>query len=180
MSDGRENPWRTWYEAARRPAVDAALGDLYRRLADEIEQRGPTCWISGRCCNFDDYGHRLYVTGLEAAWMWRYLDDAARQRLVDADDPANGSGCPFQIDRLCRVHALRPLGCRIFFCDPGARDWQNPVYERLLNALRQLHEQHDLAYRYLEWRQALAAVRSQLADGVKPAPDDAGRTSGLQ
>ncbi len=31
--------------------------------------------------------------------------------------------------------------------------------ERLMTGLRQLHEQHAIPYRYLEWRAALRLVR---------------------
>ena len=50
----------------------------------------------------------------------------------------------------------RPLGCRVFFCQQGTEDWQHELYERFLARLKALHEQYDVAYRYLEWRAALA------------------------
>lgn len=40
--------------------------------------RGPVCWASGRCsCNFEKFGHRLYVTALETAWCVTQLSNAA-------------------------------------------------------------------------------------------------------
>ena len=154
--------WHAWRDAGRDPKVDQQLRALYDELAADIAGRAPTCWISGRCCKFETYGHRLYITGLEVAWLIDRLDDASIKRLRDAPLPEL-DGCPFQVEGLCSVHALRPLGCRIYFCDPEAQDWQNPVYESFLDRLRAMHEQHHIDYRYLEWRHALHEARAALA-----------------
>lgn len=114
-----------------------------------------TCARSGRCCHFDRFGHRLYVTALEIAWLVRQLPDEAI-RTIDRQALATTDGCPFQRDRLCSVHALRPLGCRVFLCDRSTEADQNRLYEGYLADLRHLHDQHDIAYRYIEWRAGLA------------------------
>ncbi len=141
--------WRSWREAARAAAVDAALRQLYDDLARAVERRGARCWLSGRCCHFDAYGHRLYVTGLEVAWV---LEQEGTPPV--AAEP--GAACPYQSERQCTIHASRPLGCRIFFCQEGTEDWQQALYERKLAQLRTLHEQFKVPYRYMEW---LAALR---------------------
>ena len=150
--------WRAWTDAAAAGPVHAALDELYGRLGREIERRGPTCWLSGKCCKFDSYGHRLYATGLEIAWLLRQLDAPGLARLQGADLPGL-DGCPFQQGGLCTAHALRPLGCRVYFCDPTAEPWQNELYERFLGDLRNHHESHGIPYRYMEWRQGLAEAR---------------------
>ena len=61
----------------------------------------------------------------------------------------------FQAGGLCTVHAIRPMGCRVFFCQQGTEDWQRDLYEKYLNDLRALHDAHGVPYRYLEWRSAL-------------------------
>jgi len=151
-------PWAELFAAAGRSDVDAALRALYEAIGRDIADRNPTCWLSGKCCHFETYGHRLYVTALEAAWLIRQLDDAQSTALTDTD-PTGLDGCVFQVNNLCSVHAARPLGCRVFFCDPSA-DWQNEVYERHLRSLRDLHEQLDVPYCYMEWRTALNEARS--------------------
>jgi Fe-S-cluster containining protein len=153
------DPWLAWRDAGRDPRVDQQLRALYDDLAAEIARRAPTCWISGRCCKFETYAHRLYITALEVAWLIDRLDDASLQRLREANLPGM-DGCPFQLEGLCSVHATRPLGCRIYFCDPAAQHWQNPVYESFLDRLRALHAQHHIDYRYLEWRAALNEARA--------------------
>lgn len=154
--------WRRWAAAAATPEIDAALRRCYDDLAADIARRSPTCWISGKCCKFHSHGHLLYVTGLEIAWTVRRLDSSAMHRLKDFDPPG-ADGCPFQIDKMCSIHAIRPLGCRIYYCDPAAKEWQNPVYEMFLNRLRSLHDQQGLEYRYMEWREGLRQARSIMA-----------------
>lgn len=152
--------WGSWAAAAADPAIDAALRAIYDALGQEIDRRSPTCWLSGNCCKFDSYGHRLYVTGLEIAWMLQRLDTPGRARLADAVIP--GDGCPFQAEKLCTIRDLRPLGCRLFYCDPTAEPWMNEVYEQFLSQLRALHERHHLPYGYMEWRQGLAEARDTI------------------
>ena len=159
LTDEDRRRWRRWFEAASRGDVDAALRRLYAELDREVAAHNPTCWISGKCCRFDAYGHRLYATGLEIAWLIRQLDATGRDRLDAAELPAM-DGCPFQVDRLCSVHADRPVGCRVYFCDPAAQHWQSETSERHLAALRALHDRHALPYAYMEWRAALAEARA--------------------
>ncbi len=159
LSDDDVALWRHWCKAAKRPAVSAALHDLYAQLDAAVADRAPTCWSSGKCCSFDAYGHRLYVTALEIAWMLPSVP------LPPTLPPLTGP-CVFQVDRLCSVHRLRPLGCRVFFCQQGTQDWQRELYEDFLRRLRDLHESHRLEYRYLEWRSGLRACMETL-DGTK-------------
>ncbi|MHB1155800.1 MAG: CxxCxxCC domain-containing protein [Phycisphaerales bacterium] len=145
--------WRQWLAAcAAGGEADVSLRELYGRMDADIAARSPTCWLSGKCCHFDEYGHLLYVTGLEIAWVVgrtpgaRGLTPAAKHESRD---------CPYQNGKLCQVHAVRPLGCRIFYCDPAAQGWQHEMYERYLGELRMLHDRLGLTYRYMEWRAGL-------------------------
>src|SRR5947207_7088495 len=60
--------------AAPRPEVRAAVADLYADLQAEIDARRPLCTASGRCCHFDAFGHRLFVTTMELAAFVHALD----------------------------------------------------------------------------------------------------------
>jgi len=161
--------WRGWWHDAGRPEVDAALSALFVRIDADVAAGNPVCEISGRCCRFDAYGHRLYVTCLEIAWLMRHLNTAARDRLAAAPLPAM-SGCPFQVGRLCCVRDIRPLGCRLFFCDPAAEVWLNDLHEHYLGDLRRLHELRSINYRYIEWRSGLAEARTALAPSLLEHP----------
>jgi len=184
--------------ASARPDVRDAVEQVYRELADEVARRRPLCVVSGRCCRFEEYGHRLFVTTGELATFLHGLQQggqpgmggrasvraagstggaalAARKDGSDGASPSrslplavttwDGTGCPFQVARLCGVHALRPFGCRIFFCDATATRWQNDAYETFHARLKHLHEQLDLPYFYIEWRQALRALIPELGPG---------------
>ncbi len=147
--------------ASRRPDVSDEIGRIYAELAAEIETRRPVCIVSGRCCRFEEYGHRLFATTMELGAFYRGLiglGQPERERLSAAMLAWDGSGCPFQISRLCGVHGIRPFGCRVYFCDSTAQQWQQDVYERLHGKLKQAHEKLGVPYFYVEWRQALGIM----------------------
>ena len=136
--------------AAGRADVRVAVECLYQHLQDAIDLRRPVCATSGRCCRFEEFGHRLYVTTMELA---AFVASADRP-----GTPCDGTGCPFQAERLCTVHAHRPFGCRVFFCDASSTDWQQEQYERFHERLKRMHEEFGVPYRYVEWRDALRAL----------------------
>ena len=143
--------------ALRQPDACAAVRDAYARLQLEIDRRKPVCVASGKCCHFESYGHRLYVTTLELAAF--KLDIQSTSPVVVAKGlPVITEGCPLQVGKLCGVHAIRPFGCRIFFCDPAATAWQQEQYELFHQELKQLHERFGVSYFYVEWRAGLAAL----------------------
>lgn len=147
-------------DAAQRPQVLLRVREIYERLAAEVERRRPICVLSGRCCRFDEYGHRLYVTTLELAAFIRECRDRAAPVISETS-----GGCPFQVGKMCGVHPIRPLGCRIFFCDATATEWQHEMYEQFHGELKRLHEELGVPYVYVEWRSALSAVG---LDGLLP------------
>ena len=135
-------------QAPTRPEIRDAVARVYTDLQREIDARKPICNASGRCCHFEEFGHRLYVTTIELA---------AFVALLPTDQPTtpNPVGCPFQLHGLCSVHTIRPFGCRVFFCDSTSDDWQHQQYERFHGELKRLHEEFGIPYQYLEWRDAL-------------------------
>jgi hypothetical protein len=148
--------------AAARADVAAAVADIYATVSAAVDARRPACVASGRCCHFDAYGHDLFVTTLELAAFVRELR---------ATPVANPAGCPFQVGKLCGVHAIRPFGCRLFYCDPTAQQWQQDLYERLHADLRRLHALMGVDYFYVEWRRALAALGLDGRASIPPFSD---------
>lgn len=153
---------RRWYEAAGQPHIDTAIRDLYRSISQEIALRQPTCIASGRCCRFEQYGHRLYTTGLETAWCLRQVPSPIG--VGDVDRAREDGTCPFLSNNLCTAHAIKPMGCRVYFCDPTAKKWQNELYERCHHTLIEIHESNGLPYHYGEWRALLRTCVPLLAD----------------
>jgi Fe-S-cluster containining protein len=151
-----------WLAAAGDERIAAELEGVYEFVAAAIESRGPACWASGRCCNFEAAGHRLYVTGLEAAYTLARLPTGTTGVPPVALTPdalsaalARG-GCPFQLANLCGIHAIKPLGCRVYFCDRSAQQWQEELSESMLAQIRAIHARHAIEYRYAEWCRMLA------------------------
>ena len=142
-------------EACEREDVLAAVRALYSDVQAEIDVRRPLCLVSGRCCRFEEYGHRLFVTTAELA---AFAHDLKHVTIAGAGHAWDGTGCPFQSNKICGVHTIRPFGCRMFFCDATAAEWQNEVYERFHARLKRLHEVLGVPYFYVEWRRALAAL----------------------
>ena len=142
-----------WLAAATNPAIASELEAVYTLISDQIEARRPLCEVSGRCCNFEKHGHRLYVTGLEAAYTVAKRQELGQQHTRDDVAQARARGdCPFLVDKMCSAHAIKPLGCRVYFCDPTAQDWQQELSERTLDMVRTIHDRHQIPYRYGEWR----------------------------
>ena len=147
---------------AARVDVRAPVENVYLALQDAIDLRKPICSASGRCCRFEEYGHRLFVTTMEMAAFIAQID----RPLVPVE--WSGMGCPFQLKGLCDVHRIRPFGCRVFFCDETSVKWQAEQYERLHRELKRLHEELCVPYFYVEWRAALAAMNHHASECAPP------------
>lgn len=149
------------YRAAKRPEVVAAVGELYAEMDRRIAEHAPVCWNKGECCRFGQYGHRLYVTALEAAYYLAYRADGDAAGLAVADwSLLEQQTCPHAVAGRCHARSQRPLGCRVFYCDPAAQGWQGPMTEEYLGRLRKLHEDLEVPYFYADWLTVLAALRS--------------------
>jgi Fe-S-cluster containining protein len=105
------------------------------------------------------------VSGLETALTVRERRLAGAPPDLAAVERARAAGtCPFlRDDRLCGAHDRRPLGCRVYFCDREAAEWQSALYERTHRAIVDVHERFGLPYSYGEWRDQLEAVISSFA-----------------
>jgi hypothetical protein len=114
--------------------------ELYREVDAEVKAAGPVCVASGRCCRFKDYGHVLFLSNLEA--------DVLLHGAPPYDRPVSPDFCPFQHDKLCTAREPRPLGCRIYFCDPSYQDAMHAITEKALGRLKALAGEHGVEWRY--------------------------------
>jgi hypothetical protein len=122
-------------------SLHVALLDLYREVDAEVAAEGPRCDASGRCCRFKEYGHTLFLSGLEA--------DLLLAQAPPFERPVTAEFCPFQKGTLCTARAPRPLGCRVYFCDPTYQERSHEITEKYLRRLKELS-----AARGCEWRYA--------------------------
>ena len=88
--------------------------ELYREVDEAVAAAGPVCVASGRCCRFKEYGHVLFLSNLEA--------DVLLAEAPPSEPPATPDFCPFQKENLCTARRPRPLGCRIYYCDPSYQE----------------------------------------------------------
>jgi hypothetical protein len=114
--------------------------ELYREVDAAVAAEGPVCLASGRCCRFKEYGHVLFLSNLEA--------DVLLAGAPSYDQPVSADFCPFQKDRLCTAREPRPLGCRVYFCDPTYQDAASRISEQFLKRLKELADANGLPWQY--------------------------------
>jgi Fe-S-cluster containining protein len=121
--------------------------ELFRRVraiysdADAaVAGAGPRCDASGRCCRFAEWGHVLFLSHLEAEVL---LADAPAY-----PQPVSADACPFQVEKLCTAREPRPLGCRVYFCDPAYQERGQEIMENALRRLKELADEAGAGWRY--------------------------------
>jgi hypothetical protein len=114
--------------------------ELYREVDRAVAEAGPVCVASGRCCQFKEYGHVLFVSNLEA--------DVLLAGAPAYERPVSPDFCPFQKDRLCTTREPRPLGCRVYYCDPSYQETGNQITETYLRRLKELARVFGVEWRY--------------------------------
>lgn len=124
------------------PRLKSGLLQIYEDLAHDLNQLAPVCDLSGRCCRFKEYGHRLYLTRTEAELL---LEEG-----LPAGATVNEDGCPFQQGLLCTAREKRPFGCRVYYCDPRYAGRAEQLSEKYLAQLRVLHDQTNTPWEYGE------------------------------
>jgi hypothetical protein len=113
---------------------------LYEEVDREVAAAGPVCVASGRCCRFKEYGHTLFLSNLEA--------DVLLAGAPPYDRPVTPDFCPFQKGNLCTARGPRPLGCRVYYCDPAYQETAGRISETYLRRLKELAEAHGVPWRY--------------------------------
>ena len=136
--------------------------ELYHEVDREVAAAGPVCVASGRCCRFKEYGHTLFVSNLEA--------DVLLASAPPYEGPVSPDFCPFQVDNLCTARGPRPLGCRVYFCDPAYQETGEALSEQYIRRLKALADEFGLPWRYAPLHAFLneAATDSDSIRGLTP------------
>src|SRR5215471_15396147 len=113
---------------------------LYREVDQAVLAAGPVCIASGRCCHFKEYGHVLFLSNLEA--------EVLLAGAPPYEQPVSADFCPFQKEKLCTAREPRPLGCRVYFCDPAYQETGKRISEEYLQRLKSLADEHGIPWRY--------------------------------
>jgi Fe-S-cluster containining protein len=128
--------------------------DRVRQIYDQIDtaKRNSTalagkCSACGKCCSFESFGHRLYITPPE-------LDYLAFHIGKENIRPMKNGCCPFNENGKCSVYDYRFASCRIFCCT-GDKNFQSQLIESALADLKQLCVEFELPYNYRQLTEVL-------------------------
>lgn len=122
------------------PAMRDGLLTIYDALDADVRRAGPVCDLSGRCCRFREYGHTLFISRTEAELLL--------EKGIPEGAAIDDAGCPFQQGTICTARERRPLGCRVYFCDPGYAGRGEELSEQYIGQLKELHRAEDVDWDY--------------------------------
>jgi Fe-S-cluster containining protein len=120
--------------------IIAAVADVYRWIAEQTGEN--SCHACGKCCDFEAYGHRLYVSTPEIIYLESRI---GRENMP----PMQSSACPWRRQDKCTIHQHRFAGCRIFFCK-GDPQKQSEISEEAIKRLKKICDDFSLTYRYAQ------------------------------
>ncbi len=122
---------------------------IYQLLQEQLNE-SQLCAACGQCCDFEAFGHRLYLTTPELVYFAHYVGQPLK--------PMTEGVCPYRIDGQCSVYPYRFAGCRIFQCK-GNAERQSELTEATLIQFKRLCEQYQLEYHYCDLKNALKTHR---------------------
>lgn len=131
-------------------AIVKAVAQIYDWLQSEIHAHRHllgSCQACGRCCDFEHFDHRLYVTTPELLYLAANLEPANIE-------PMRTGRCPYNIGDKCSIYPHRFAGCRISYCR-GERDVQGSLSEAVMKRFKTLCRQWKVPYRYVDLPTAL-------------------------
>lgn len=128
-----------------------AVERLYSQLEATLSSSPMPCKACGQCCDFESFGHRLFLTPPELIYFQAGL---AQNNILLL--PMTTGVCPYRNGSKCSVYPWRFAGCRIFNCT-GDADLQSRLSEEIIDQMKNLCLRHALSYRYLDLKTALNA-----------------------
>jgi Fe-S-cluster containining protein len=131
--------------------VDEIYNWLDLQISSHSDLAG-ICDACGRCCNFESFDHRLFVTTPEVMYL--------SAKLCGKDiKPMTTSRCPYQTDGKCTVYKSRFAGCRIFCCKAD-KDFQSSLSESAIKKFKSLCTKFQIPYRYTDLATTLSDMAS--------------------
>ena len=130
--------------------IVGAVAEVYAFIDSRVAETDSACNACGKCCDFDSYDHRLFVTTPELVYFAFHISP-------DSIKPMPRGLCPYNIKGVCSVHPHRFAACRIFSCT-GDVDAQSRLSEAALAKLKSICEQSNLPYQYVDLKAALSRI----------------------
>ena len=132
-------------------AVRNEITNLYEALDAQLRILEATCRACGDCCDLNRFGHELWLSNLELA----YLLDSAKP----GSTPADGV-CPYRLDGKCTARVGRALGCRVFHCNLDAASMES-ITEAYLEKMKKIATAHGIDIEYGELMSSLSNYMAQ-------------------
>jgi Fe-S-cluster containining protein len=133
----------------KRKEIVRQVSDIYKWLDEQLRQKPAAgiCAVCGKCCDFESFGHRLFVTTPEIIYFVEKVGSADIKQMTSAR-------CPYQLDDKCTVYQHRFAGCRIFFCK-GDAAFQSDLTETVVKKFKTICDEFNIPYQYVDLPTAL-------------------------
>jgi Fe-S-cluster containining protein len=121
------------------------VAEIYNWLDSQINEHSNLagrCDVCGRCCNFESFDHRLFVTTPEVMYLSARMGGKSIK-------PMTTSRCPYQTDGKCAIYNFRFAGCRIFCCKANT-DFQSSLSESAIKKFKSLCTEFQIPYHYTD------------------------------
>lgn len=125
--------------------IAKSVQEVYNWIDQQIAQDPASCDACGKCCNFDAYDHRLFVTSPEMIYFASKIADPK---------PMTKGYCPYLVEGKCQTHESRFAGCRIFLCTADT-DMQGCLSEQALEKFKDICQKFNIDYYYTDLKTAL-------------------------
>jgi len=126
------------------------VGRVYSWLDAQIRDHPAAagrCDGCGKCCDFESFDHRLFVTPPELMYLAAKLEGERVKAMPTGR-------CPYNIVIACSIYEYRFAGCRIFCCK-GDNDFQSALSESVLGKFKAMCTEFGIPYRYMDLAAAL-------------------------
>ncbi|MHC4214911.1 MAG: YkgJ family cysteine cluster protein [Planctomycetota bacterium] len=130
--------------------ITTAVEKIYSRINQHRKanpNKSGNCNACGKCCDFETFDHRLYITTPELI----YLTEKIGKKNIR---PMKTPGCPYNIDGKCNIYNHRFTACRIFACSADP-DFQSQLTESTLKQLKEICKKFKIDYKYTDLKTAL-------------------------
>ena len=123
---------------------------VYQWLDAQIREQvaGRACEACGKCCDFEAFDYRLFLTPPELIYLAANLAGEKLRAMPTGRCPYNN------IAGKCMIYEYRFAGCRIFACK-GDAEFQSRLSESALEKFKSICTEFDIPYRYSDLASAL-------------------------
>jgi hypothetical protein len=119
---------------------------VYKWLDEQLAPMDSSCRACGDCCDFESFGHKLYITTPELIYFQNRLSQPVKAMTADV--------CPYRMDGKCTVYPYRFSGCRIFSCK-GDTEKENALCEQAIHKFKTVCNEHQIPYHYVYLKRGL-------------------------